>query len=423
MLFETVIAMVEAGRNALSALRPGQPCEVSVSLLDLGQLSFPSLAVLRISGHNLGFVHVGADGDLRHFLLSVPDADGRLAGAQVLADDVLSRLAEALPGRFARGRVEHLALAPVSLGTRGVRTFGVRCRSDIGQLFLMAEVPSLAEVERERGRNTLNALSNGCLPPGWMSAEDLGDEAADGLTDYLLSSETDVHMLLPTADGAETEKAAVLVAALADDDGMHLTFAVPVDADMWGRIEPGRILRARAGVEDRSLEFKLACHGIAPYTVAPGIRLPCVHCAAPTDIQVVQSRRSFRINLLENVDAQIATSDPGVAIVSAQLADLSFSGARLIYSRANAEGVHAPDDRIQCRLHLPDGEEPVDVIGRVRRVGRNLDELARPRVEIGVEFESTGSSGGAMGRVRQFVLHQQRARLARRVQVAGVGDW
>ena len=69
-------------------------------------------------------------------------------------------LADALPGRFARGRVEHLALAPVSLGTRGVRTFGVRCRSDIGQLFLLAEVPSLAEVERAQGHLQSAAESN-----------------------------------------------------------------------------------------------------------------------------------------------------------------------------------------------------------------------------------------------------------------------
>ena len=370
----------------------------------------------------LKFVHVGADGELRHHLLSMADADGRLAGAQILAEDVLDHVTEALPSRYARGRVEHLALAPVSLGTRGIRSFGVRCRSNQGQLFLLADIPSVAEIERERGSDTLRAMADSCLPADWTGGDGLPDSAAEGLVDFLRRSEADVHLVLPVVDDNEAEKAAVLVDVVDSPQGKRLDFAVPVDTAMRGRLAAGDLLRGRIGVEDRSIDFEMVCHGLGIHTLASGLQLAGLSCGLPRGIRVVQSRRSFRISITDAVDVEIEAADPGLGLMSAQLVDISFNGACLVYKRSSQDPALAAGDPVNCRLHLPDYPEPVEISGIVRRTGRSLDESARPRIEIGIEFDGPGSRS-AFERIRQFVLDQQRSQLSRRVQVVRVSDW
>ena len=422
MLLEVVTALAQAGRAALEAVRPGGPCEVSVSQLDQGQLWCPSLAVLRISDHHLKFVHVGADGELREHLLSVADTDGRLAGAQILAEDVLTHLTEALPSRLARSRVEHLALAPVSLGTRGVRSFGVRCRANHGQLFLLADLPSVAETERERGSDTLRAMADSCLTAGWTGVEGLPDTAACGLVDFLRRSESDVHLVFPLADGNKAEKAAVLVDVVDDPEGTRLDFAVPVDTAMRGHLAAGDLLRGRIGVEDRSIDFEMVCRGLGIHTLASGLQLAGLSTGLPRDIRVVQSRRSFRISITDHVDVEIAVADPGPGMLMARLVDLSFSGTCLVYMRSSHEPALTSGDPVHCRMYLPEHGEPVEIPGVVRHAIRSLDESARPRIEVGIEFDKRGIRE-ASGRIRQFVLNQQRSQLARRVQVVRVSDW
>ncbi|RKZ18906.1 hypothetical protein DRQ50_03220 [bacterium] len=422
MLLETITALAQAGRTALAAVPPGGACEVSVSQLDQGQLSFPSLAVLRISGHPLKFIHVGADGDLREHLLSIADVDGRLAGAQVLAEDVLEQVTESLSARYARGRVDHLALAPVSLGTCGVRTFGVRCRSEQGQLFLLADIPSLAETERERGTKALHRLADSCLPALWRNQTELPAAAAAGLVDYLYRSEADVHLFLPVADGRKAEKAAILMDVVDDPAGTRLEFAVPVDAAMRGRLAAGDTLQGRVGLDDRSIEFSLACRGLGVHTLASGLQLVGVSSSLPADIHIVQSRRSFRIPITEDVDVEIESVDPGVGTLTGQLVDLSFNGARLVYTRPDHDVALAVGESIRCRMYLPDPCGPVEITGVIRRTGRSLDDAARPCLEIGIEFSGPGARI-ASENIRQFVLNRQRNQLAKRVQVAQVGDW
>jgi hypothetical protein len=94
-----------------------------------------------------------------------------------------------------------------------------------------------------------------------------------------------------------------------------------------------------------------------------------------------------------------------------------------VHASSTRESSLAPGDLVRCQLNLPGSAEPVSVTGRVRRVGHRYDEPDRPATEVGLEFEGLFEESGEFETIRDYVLEQQRSRLARRVQVAGVGDW
>ena len=119
-----------------------------MSLVQQGSLTFPALGELRIRNGTLQKVNLGCDTVLVGQLAeSCPAAVDPRAGIEDPGERVLANLLEDMEGRRPRGSVENLAVTPITLYTRGQRTFGVRLDTDAGRLFLLAEIPSKIELE------------------------------------------------------------------------------------------------------------------------------------------------------------------------------------------------------------------------------------------------------------------------------------
>jgi len=101
------------------------------------------------------------------------------------------------------------------------------------------------------------------------------------------------------------------------------------------------------------------------------------------------------------------------------LTDLSFSGARLVRASEDAPAILAEGCRVVCRMIFPDEFEPLDLLAMVRRCTKSLANRNEWQLELGLEFlVSPDLDRGALDFVRQYVLAEQRSKLAQRVGVA-----
>jgi len=202
MLLETVRALNNAGRIALQSVCGLEVTAESVSQLGQGGLSFPALGDLVINGGGVNRVHLGADAVLCRRLGELDTAGEGGSGLHRMASTVLDALLQEVPGWRPRGHVGDLAVEPVAVRTRGVRTFGFRYVTAGGQFFMLAEVLSRAEWEHGRNSDFLPVMAQTYLPEGWSSRNTMaGREGVDNLLVYLRKVEADVYLCL--GDGPE----------------------------------------------------------------------------------------------------------------------------------------------------------------------------------------------------------------------------
>lgn len=433
MLLETIKALINAGRDALQQACGMPVRSESVSLLACGSLTFPALADVAVSGGGLRRVHMGCDSLLCSRLGELDPSGDHDSGLATLTSGFVDRLVAELPGRYPRGEVDSLAVEPRTIRTRGVRTCGFRFETAAGQLFLLAEVPSRVEWERERGGEFLRVMTESYLPDGWANRDELtGQTTVESFLVFLRRTEVDVEVQLPGAGPDGGVCSTFLVEQCRFDDRRALKFALSGCDDVRTGLLPGADVAARVGLDERSLEFRLRYLGTSSHHVGGGVDLPCALFEVPEVVSVAQRRQSFRIPLEKRIVADLVPPTRprrGIAgdaqtTVSGLVADLSFSGARITIDSAQPETSFADGDPVRCRLHLPGRARPVEVVAAVRRTVVTLAESAWPREELGLEF--TGASSGdadSLDIIRGFVLEEQRTWLARRIQVAGVDDW
>lgn len=432
MLLETLKALINAGRDALQTTCSLPVRSESVSQLSRGNLTFPALADIAMTGGSLRRVHMGCDSLLCGRLAELADVGEHDSGLSVLTTSFLDQLVEEVPGRNPRGSVASLAVEPLTVRTRGIRTFGFRFETTAGQLFLLAEVPSRAEWERERGGEFLRVMSDSYLPESWAARDHLaGPTTVESFLVFLRKTELDVELQVPGLDRADGARSTFLVEQCHFGDERALKFALEGADDTRSGLLPGSDVAARVGLDERSLEFRLRYLGASSYPVGGDADLDCALFAVPDVISVTQRRQSFRIPLEDEVVAELSAPAPprrgGLAgparSVTGRIADLSFSGARITIDAAQPESCFEDGDLVHCRFHIGGGR-PVEIVATVRRSVTTLTEGAWPREELGLEFVAAPSRDSeALDTIRDFVLEEQRAWLARRIQVAGVDDW
>ncbi|MCP4574382.1 MAG: PilZ domain-containing protein [bacterium] len=431
MLLDTLKALINASQDALQATC-GLPVRVaSVSLLARGSLTFPALADISVNGTGLHRVHLGCDSMFCGHLGELDCAAGDESGLETLTSSFVERLVEDLPGRYPRADVESLAVEPHNIRTRGVRTCGFRFETAAGQFFLMAELPSRVEWERERGREFLQVMTESYLPDGWAGRDVFSETTAiESFLVFLRKTELDMECQVPGTDQAPYSTFLVEQCRFGDRRALKLAMAGSDDARSG--LLPGTYVAARIGLEERSLEFRLRYIGRSSHELGGDVELPCALFEPPELVTVAQRRQSFRIPLEKQIVADLvlpgrprrADGGDGPAPVSGLVADLSFSGARITVDSSQPETCFSDGDRVRCLLHLPGHPRPVEILAVVRRTVTTLAEGTWPREELGLEFTiSPGRDGDAPEAIRDFVLCEQRSWLSRRIQVAGVDDW
>jgi c-di-GMP-binding flagellar brake protein YcgR len=181
-------------------------------------------------------------------------------------------------------------------------------------------------------------------------------------------------------------------------------------------------------VGDRSLEFELRYLGPSTVTLAGGMELPSAVFSLPREIEVKQRRKAFRVSVASPVTVDMIDHDgnalaspwsdehPAAPTTTGRLADLSFSGARIVVDREAMGANFAVGGRLHCRMRFAESETPVMVLGVIRRSTVGVVDQGRTQEEIGIEFlVAHDTDREALEFIRQYVLQVQRSRLARRL--------
>ena len=433
MLLDTLNALNQTGIEALQSTCGLRVQGMEVSLVREGRQSFSSLVTLRIKGCPLQMVHLGCDTQLAGKLAELSPAPDGGSGLNVLAGDFLSHLLEKFDGRNPRGTVENLQTAPITLHTRGVRTFQFRLDTGQGQLLLLAEVPSRAEMAIATGSDFLSSMESIYLPGDWHGGKDLADvQAMDNFLTYLRKTEGDIYLETPAGDGTATLNSGLLVEIRQVEDHPALKLITDFSDPALGVPAPGAAVKASVGVGDRSLEFLLTYLAPATHELALGTLVPCALFSLPRTVSIGQRRRTFRVPISGTVRVEIETAigQEGASpwsddefvpeMISGRLADLSFSGARIIADHSQLCACFHKDGRVVCRMYFPDMEEPIQVMGVIRRSTAGPVDRNQWQDEIGIEFlVSPNGERAGLDYLRQFVLEVQRSKLAQRLQVTG----
>lgn len=436
MIPETLDALIRAGSDALQTTCGLTVTRAHVSLVRQGSLTFPALGELRIRNGTLQKVHLGSDTAL------VGQLAGRISGGtgsglEVLASRVLANLIEDMEGRRPRGAVENLAVAPVTLHTRGQRTFGVRLETDAGRLFLLAEVPSKIELEEAKNSEFVAGMVKTYLPRDWIQRQQLQSGAAiDAFLVFARKVEADIYLEVPGGDGAADLRGGVLLGNGSISGRRALKLCVDLADDDLSAPARGDAVRATVGLEDRSFTFGLEYLGEADHPLSGGASLPCAWFAVPEAIAITQRRRAFRMPLPMPVTAELEQQgglnlnspwgdcEREPARTAGTVRDLSFAGARLVLPDAADDPILEPGNRVRCHLHLPGEPRALEINAVIRRVSLSLADRNEWQRDIGLEFQVVDEEDRAtVDRIREFVLSVQRYRLAKRIDLAGARQW
>ncbi|MBU2501899.1 PilZ domain-containing protein [bacterium] len=427
MLLESLKALILAGKETLQ-----QDCNLpvrgaAVSQVHQGRLSFPALAEIQIRSGTLQTVYLGCDKDLKDHLVAVGGAKLK-ESVESLAKTFLSQLLAEMEGRHPRGRVAMVHVSNAGVTTRGVRSFGIRLATGKGQLFLLAEVPSKVELELAKGTDYLSGMISTYLPADWMNREVVTNRAlVDSTLKLMHKIESDVYLEVPRGEDEAAIHAGTILERSLVEGAPVLKIGVDLSRES-GTLAPGAAIHATAGLEDRSLDFEVIYLGPATHSLTAGVSMHAALFSVPESLAIAQRRKAFRIPVPTAVSVEIAPVDEDVPALEAfqraaeervgygRLADLSFSGARIVLDLERSQAAFKEGQRVVCRLVFPDEFEPMDVMGIVRRQSKTLANRNEWQDEVGLEFlVSPDLDRRALDYVRQFVLTEQRAKLAQRM--------
>ena len=379
MLFESLNAMIQAGEEALHESCGLSVLGYGVSLLQQGSLTFPSHAELQIRNGPLQRVHMGMDAALRDHVMAVgAGADG--GTDESFAATYLRLLLGKLDARNPRGEVTGLDGGPTTLISRGRRSFGLRLETEVGQLFLLTEAPSRLELELARGGDYLPSMESSYLPAGWESRDRIDSHLA--MENFLLFvRKVEVDVALETGGDRDTPWHGLLLGPGTLDGEPCLTFVVELGTSQPPTPEVGQELWASVGIRDRSLRFPLVLLGRGYHTLESGADIPVAYFQAPQHALISQQRLAFRIPLENAIRVELRRNDEMASpwndvdhaappLFVGEMADLSFSGARLVADEQPGLEAVELNSCVSCHIHFPDRDAPLVLLSAVRRSTR-----------------------------------------------------
>lgn len=432
MLLESLKTLILAGNQALMATGGLQVYSESVRQVRHGSLTFPAIGMVKITRGALQKIHVGGDSDLCTLLASMEKPGSIETGIDVLLESFLRNLLAGMNNRNPQGQVAALDIGPITLYTRGVRSFGFRLETDMGQLFLLAEIPSRLEYEQARSSDFLESMVSTYLPRDWMNRERIDSTSLiDSFLVFLRKAEGDVELEFPIGDGEFSINSGFLLETCRVNGRRALKMSVDLSNPEDPSPQPGDTVVARVGLQDRSIRFEVPYLGKSSYAVSGEASLDCVLFGIPEELLIDQRRRAFRININSRIPVEIEDldqrNDPfspsfgmdSEPLIKGYLVDVSFSGARIVGEDDTTAAALVEGSRVMCRLFLPDRPYGHEIQGVIRRSTATMVGRDDIRGDVGIEFLVTPEMDRASIEViRQFVLTEQRSWLARRINVA-----
>ncbi len=431
MFLGTLKTLILAGKETLQESLQETVNGAAVSQVHQGRLGFPAVGELHVRSGTLQTVYLGCDQQLAEHLAATHTQGKTKQAKDALTKNFLGNLIKEMEGRNPRGKVVKTKGNATTIITRGVRSFGIRLAVPSGQLFMLAEIPSLVELEQAKGSDFLAGMMSTYLPKDWAQRDAIENASlVKGTLKLLKKIEADFHVEIPLAGGGATIHSGITLEEKVIDGRHVLKLALGMNG-LDTDIEPGTKVLASAGLEDRSLVCEFEYLGPATHSLVGGISLESSLFAAPERFELVQRRKAFRIPVAQGVMVEMLALRKGTPaaiafmeaapeeVESFRLADLSFSGARMTRESDAAPELLEEGRRVICRMIFPDEFEPLDVMGIVRRCTKSLANRNEWQLEVGLEFVvSPDLDRRSLDFVRQYVLAEQRSKLAHRVAVA-----
>jgi len=438
MITATLTALIEAGKSSLSAARlPVE--EIRISPVGAQEIAFTRLAVLVVVNSTLRRGSLGADKELAGQLKpagSVADGGQTFPG---LCEHYLDTLIAGLPVRHAEGSFQILDARSHSLYTPGVRAYGLRLKTDRGALFVVAEF---------KGSDFESSLVHAHLPRDFASVTELKSKRAiEGALLYLRKMETDIQFELSAGADHNLYHSGVLWGQSKYEDQRCLRVILPGLHTAGEHLMPGQQVAAHCTIKGKHFVFETTYLGPASIALTDEVGLPCQQFTVPSQMEVIQRRRTFRIEPQSRIVAELdLVSDPESSLVPqpgvlssgrrktvsdapgsmgilGQVADLSFSGVRVTAPQDHLCKRFAAGDIVYCRMAFP-GEPAIQMVpAQIRRIATVMHERNEWHDTVGLEFLVRDESHRRVIEfIRQYVLAEQRAELARRVTVVSGSD-
>ncbi len=437
MLINALKMLIMAGKDALGTTGGLPVIDEDITQISHGLLTFPSFGEVGFKGGNLNRVHLGCDTMLSGRLAKSTSNSGPISGLEIFAKRFVDNAVAEMSGRHPRGWIESLKVEQLNLHSRGVRSFGFRLQTDLGTVFLMAEVPSHLELEMIRDEGYLPGMVGTYLPKGWAAMKNINSTGAiDSFMIFLRKTEIDVQVEVSAGDDQFTIHHGVLLKTTKVAGQRVFRLCMDI-SDSEGKVPGhGDEVRIKVGVQDRAITFISKYLGQEELPIVGSATVKCVDLSLPKAMKVEQRRRTFRIPAQERIPVEIECFDqdqersawsfdePEGYLVKGQLADLSFSGARIIADLDQMNGTVTSNSKVLCRLFFPGEPESLQIKGIIRRATTRLADWDNQEDEVGLEFlADEDGDRQTLEFIRQYVLSQQRSWLSQRIHVAGVEQW
>jgi c-di-GMP-binding flagellar brake protein YcgR len=417
MIRETLTAIGQAGRMALTLVAERDDIRTGVTPVREWSFSMPDLALVTVANSPVHRVYVGVSRDL------AANMGREGVPFDTLMDEFCRVLAARVPARRPIGQWRRIEPSDRPNVLRGVRSFILRQQTPAGNLYLMADVASRREYE-----------CLGC--PSWeadlaasLLSEELGrvdrldgGPVAERLLTYLLRCEHDLQVLLPGPDGSVVTAAGTMVGRARRDDGHVLQLTLDLERDAMASASAGTEVECSFGAAGRLFRFRTRSAGPCDLALDDIAALPGLLLEVPARFHLDQRRRYFRVDSMDGLHAQLEVPSGGDAADAVRLPagveDLSFSGAGLMVEHDGVDGL-----AVGAVVRLRVGGEPLAreamLSGLVRRVERMPRGRGRFRTAVGLEFVTgTDAERDGVQVIRQFVMDQQRRQLAARTRSA-----
>lgn len=265
-------------------------------------------------------------------------------------------------------------------GATGARNFWLELRAAQGKLQVLLDLtPAGRQGAGER-------TETGAAP----QREIPDAEERRRLLAGLVKEERDVQVLVPVP-GREPSlwQGTVLAATRAPaPPGLILTstcLGEPERAPAVG--EPLAVLFTADG---RLLQFESVLQGVSVLRLPAEAALPLLQVALPERIVPGQRRRSPRFSPAEKVEGTIRSLRPGLheAGIRCVVRDLSQGGARVALTAPGILSAFRWGSEVACRFELPGQPQPLELVGRIRRVDLSRSGIDLRDAELGVEFDA-----------------------------------
>ena len=446
MIAATLTALIEAGKSSLSAAQlPVE--EIRISPVGAQEIAFTRLAALVVVNSTIRRVSLGADKELAGQLQpagSVADCAQAFPG---LCEHYLDTLIAGLPVRRAEGSFQILDARSQSLYTTGVRTYGLRLKTDRGALFVVAELIAQGEIELIKGSDFESSLVHAHLPRDFASVTELKSKRAiEGALFYLRKMETDIQFEMSAGADHNLYHSGVLWGPGKYEDQRCLRVILPGLHTVGEHLVAGQQVAAHCTIKGKHFVFETTYLGPASIALTEEIGLPCQQFTVPPQMEVIQRRSNFRIEPQSRIVAELdlvldpesslvpptevlsagrqdtVKDTPGSMGVLGQVADLSFSGVRVTAPQNHLCKRFTAGDIVYCRMAFP-GEPAIQTVpAQIRRIATVMHERNEWQDTVGLEFLVHDESHRRVVEfIRQYVLAEQRAILAHRVAVASGG--